>query len=43
MLKQSPHAWFAKLSDLLSLFSFTSHTVDPTMLTKKTKEVLSFL
>ena len=36
-LKQSPRAWFAKFSGLLSAFGFTSCATDPTVLTKKTK------
>ena len=35
-LKQSPRAWFAKLSGLLSSSGFTSCDVDPTVLIKKT-------
>ena len=42
-LKQSPRAWFAKFSGLLSAFGFTSCAVDPTMLTKKTKGGLFIL
>ena len=36
-LKQSPRAWLAKLSGLLSSSSFTSCAVDPTVLIKKTQ------
>ena len=42
-LKQSPRAWFAKFSGLLSTFGFPSCTVDPTVLTKKTKRGLIIL
>ena len=35
-LKQSPRAWFAKLSGLLSTFGFTSCAANPTVLIKKT-------
>ena len=36
-LKQSPRAWFDKLSGLLSAFGFTSCATDLTVITKKTK------
>ena len=42
-LKQSPRAWFAKFSGLLSAFGFTSCAADPTVLTKKTKGGLVIL
>ena len=42
-LKQSPRAWFAKFSGLLSAFGFTSCATDPTVLTKKTKGGLVIL
>ena len=42
-LKQSPHAWFAKFSGLLSTFGFTSYAANPTVLTKKTKGGLVIL
>ena len=42
-LKQSPRAWFAKFSGLLSAFGFTSCTVDPIVLTKKTEGGLVIL
>ena len=42
-LKQSPRAWFAKFSGLLSAFGFTSCAVNPTALTKKTKSGLIIL
>ena len=38
-VKQSPRAWFAKFSGLLSAFGFTLCTADPTVLTKKTKGI----
>ena len=42
-LKQSPRAWFAKNSGLLSAFGFTSCAAEPTMLNKKTKGGLVIL
>ena len=42
-LKQSPRAWFVKLSGLLSTLGFTSYAVNPTMLIKKTQGGLLIL
>ena len=42
-LKQSPRAWLAKFSGLLSTFGFTSCAANPTVLTKKTKGGLVIL
>ena len=42
-LKQSLHAWFAKLSGLLSMFGFTSCATDPIVLIKKTQGGLVIL
>ena len=42
-LKQSPRAWFAKFSGLLSAFGFTSCMTNPTVLTKNTKGGLVIL
>lgn len=42
-LKQSPHVWFSKFSDLLTNFSFASYTVDPTVFTKKIEVSLIIL
>ena len=39
-LKWSPHAWFSKLSGLLSTFGFISCVADLIVLTKKTKDSL---
>ena len=42
-LKQSPHAWFAKLSGLLSMFGFTSCATNRIVLIKKTQGGLVIL
>ena len=43
MVKQSPGAWFAKFSGLLSAFGFISCAINIIMLTKKTKDSLVIL
>ena len=42
-LKESPQAWFAKFSGLLSTFGFTFCTADPIVLIKKTQGSLVIL
>ena len=42
-LNQSPRAWYAKLSDLLSTFGFISCAANPSVLIKKTQGDLVIL